>query len=46
MKYFNRFSTFFLHFFFALDTFEDLEYGMGTSEKNANLPKMLCFDIP
>lgn len=32
-------------FVFAFGTFEDLESGMNTPEKNAQLPKMLCLEI-
>lgn len=33
-------------FVFAFGTFGDLESGMNTPEKNAQLPKMLCLEIP
>lgn len=33
-------------FGFAFGIFEDLESGMNTPEKNAQLPKMLCQKSP
>ena len=45
MKYFKHILDIFLHFVFILDTFEDLGNGVDTPEKDAYLPKMLCFNI-
>lgn len=41
----NVLNMFFMFLFvFAFGTFEDLESGMNTSEKNTQLPKM-CLEI-